>query len=85
MIQFVKKIAQNIGNKIFGDKMNEEEKDFKINLLTDEAVDIDSIGSHEKVADSICKIIGSTVGGKSIALRGKWEIFNNQNDNSKIR
>jgi hypothetical protein len=72
VIRFVTKIIQNIGNKLFGEKMSNDEKEVKIKLLSDEAVEQDSIGSHEKVADSITRVINESEGGKAIALRGKW-------------
>ena len=49
-----------------------EENSIKINLLSDEAVSEDFIGSHDKVALALCDVICKSEGARAIALQGKW-------------
>ncbi len=41
-------------------------------LLSDEPADIDALGSHQRVADGIAKLVLSNDGGKAITLEGTW-------------
>ena len=41
-------------------------------LLSDDPADVDELGSHQRVADGIAKLVLSNDGGKAITLEGAW-------------